>query len=158
MVQIINLDFAFPVKYSTYGNIDFGTVKGLSFAYDLRRTSNVRMNVSYTMQFADGTGSDASTSSGILSQAGQTNLREIKPLSFDQRHTFITSFDFRYDSGKNYTGPIWFNKQFFADAGLNLVFRAGSGTPYTRQSNITPTADFTTTANSRKVISGQING
>lgn len=158
MVQIINLDFAFPVKYSTYGNIDFGTVKGLSFAYDLRRTSNVRMNVSYTMQFADGTGSDASTSSGILSQAGQTNLREIKPLSFDQRHTFITSFDFRYDSGKNYSGPIWFNKQFFADAGLNLVFRAGSGTPYTRQSNITPTADFTTTANSRKVISGQING
>ncbi len=158
MVQIINLDYAFPIKYSTYGNIDFGTVKGLSFAYDLRRTSNVRMNISYTLQFADGTGSDANTSSGILSQAGQTNLREIKPLSFDQRHTFVTSFDFRYGSGKNYTGPVWFKKQVFSDAGLNLVFRAGSGTPYTRKSNITPTADFTTTANSRSVIAGQING
>ena len=158
MVQIINLDYAYPVKYSTYGNIDFGTVKGLSFAYDLRRTSNVRLNISYTLQFADGTGSDANTSSGILSQAGQTNLREIKPLSFDQRHTFVTSFDFRYESGKDYTGPVWFNKQVFADAGLNLVFRAGSGTPYTRKSNITPEADFTTTANSRSVISGQING
>ena len=158
MVQIINLDYAYPVKYSTYGNIDFGTVKGMSFAYDLRRTSNVRMNISYTLQFADGTGSDANTSSGILSQAGQTNLREIKPLSFDQRHTFVTSFDFRYGTGKNYTGPVWFNKQVFSDAGLNLVFRAGSGTPYTRKSNITPTADFTTTANSRSVIAGQING
>ncbi len=158
MVQIINLDYAFPVKYSTYGNIDFGTVKGLSFSYDLRRTSNVRMNISYTLQFADGTGSDANTSSGILSQAGQTNLREIKPLSFDQRHTFVTSFDFRYGSGKDYTGPIWFNKQVLSDAGLNLVFRAGSGTPYTRKSNITPEADFTTTANSRSVIAGQING
>ncbi|MFZ7114667.1 MAG: TonB-dependent receptor domain-containing protein [Bacteroidota bacterium] len=158
MVQIISLDYAFPRAYTTYGNIDFGTVKGLSFSYDLRRTSNVRMNVSYTLQFADGTGSDATSSSGILSQAGQTNLREIKPLSFDQRHTFVTSFDFRYGSGKSYTGPVWFNKQVLSDAGLNLVFRAGSGTPYTRKSNITPTADFTTTANSRSVIAGQING
>ena len=157
-VQIINLDYAFPIKYSTYGNIDFGTVKGLSFAYDLRRTNNIRMNISYTLQFADGTGSDANTSSGILSQAGQTNLREIKPLSFDQRHTFVASIDFRYGKGKDYSGPIWFNNQVLSNAGLNMVFRAGSGTPYTRKSNITPEADFTTTANSRAVIAGQLNG
>ncbi|MBL0102443.1 MAG: TonB-dependent receptor [Bacteroidetes bacterium] len=158
MVQITSLDYAFPVKYNTYGNIDFGTVKGLTFGYDLRRTSNVRMNISYTLQFADCTGSDPNTSSGILSQAGQTNLREIKPLSFDQRHTFVTSIDFRYESGTKYNGPVLFNKQIFANAGLNLVFRAGSGTPYTRKSNITPTADFTTTANSRSVIAGTLNG
>ena len=158
MVQIINLEYAFPIKYSTYGNIDFGTVKGLSFAYDLRRTNNIRMNLSYTLSFADGTGSDPNTSSGILSQAGQTNLREIKPLSFDQRHTLVASIDFRYGKGKDYSGPIWFNKQVFANAGLNLVVRAGSGTPYTRKSNITPEADFTTTANSRAVIAGSLNG
>ncbi len=157
-IQFINYDFAFPIKYTAYGNIDFGTVKGLTFGYDLRRTSNVRTTVSYTLQFADGTGSDVVSNSGILSQAGQTNLREIKPLSFDQRHTFVTSFDFHYESGKDYNGPVWGNKQIFANAGLNVVFRAGSGTPYTRQSNITPTADFTTTANSRKVIAGSING
>jgi hypothetical protein len=158
MVQIINLDYAYPIKYSTYGNIDFGTVKGLTFAYDLRRTNNIRMNINYTLQFADGTGSDPNTSSGILSQAGQTNLREIKPLSFDQRHTFVTSIDFRYGKGKDYTGPVWFNSQVFANAGINFVFRAGSGTPYTRKSNITPEADFTSTANSRAVIAGQLNG
>ncbi len=158
MVQIINLEYAFPIKYSTYGNIDFGTVKGLSFAYDLRRTNNIRMNLSYTLSFADGTGSDPNTSSGILSQAGQTNLKEIKPLSFDQRHTLVASIDFRYGKGKDYSGPIWFNKQVFSNAGLNLVVRAGSGTPYTRKSNITPEADFTTTANSRAVIAGSLNG
>ncbi|REK47496.1 MAG: TonB-dependent receptor, partial [Bacteroidetes bacterium] len=158
MIQIINVQFAHPISYSTYGNIDFGTVKGLSFAYDLRRTSNVRMNVSYTLQFADGTGSDPNTSAGILAQQGQNNLREIKPLSFDQRHTFVTSFDYHYGSGKDYDGPVWGGKQVFANAGANIVFRAGSGTPYTRKSNVTPEADFTTAANSRSVISGSLNG
>ncbi|HNS12536.1 MAG TPA: carboxypeptidase regulatory-like domain-containing protein [Bacteroidia bacterium] len=158
MIQFINVQFAHPITYTTYGNIDFGTVKGLTFGYDLRRTSNIRMNVSYTLQFADGTGSSATTSAGILAQQGQTNLREAKPLDFDQRHTFVTSFDYHYESGKNYNGPILWGEQILANAGANFVIRAGSGTPYTRKSNITPEADFTTTANSRSVISGSLNG
>lgn len=157
-IQFINVDYAFPIKYTTYGNIDFGTVKGLTFSYDLRRSSNVKMNLSYTLQFAAGTGSSAVTNSGILSQAGQTNLREIKPLDFDQRHTLVSSFDFHYDEGKDYNGPVWWNKQVFANTGLNMVFHAGSGSPYTRKANITPEADFTTTENSRKVITGSLNG
>ncbi len=157
-IQFINVDFAFPIKYTTYGNIDFGTVKGLTFNYDLRRTDNFRMNLSYTLQFAGGTGSSATTNSGILAQAGQTNLREIKPLDFDQRHTLVASFDYHYGEGKDYNGPVWFNSQFFANTGLNFVFHAGSGSPYTRKANITPEADFTTTENSRSVISGSING
>ena len=157
-IQSIHVDYAFPINYTTYGNIDFGTVKGLTFSYDLRRTSNVRMNLSYTLQFADGTGSTNTSNSGILSQAGQTNLREIKPLDFDQRHTLITSIDFHYSDGKDYNGPVWFNKQFFANTGLNFVFHSGSGSPYTRKANITPTADFTTTENSRSIITGSLNG
>ncbi len=158
MIQIINVLYAYPISYNTYGNIDFGTTKGLSFAYDLRRTNNVRMSVSYTLSFANGTGSDPNTNAGLLAQQGQTNLREPKPLNFDQRHTFVTSFDYHYGAGKDYNGPVWWGKQVFAMAGMNLVFRAGSGTPYTRKSNITPTADFTSAANSRSVISGQLNG
>lgn len=158
MIQIINVLYAYPITYTTYGNIDFGTTKGLSFAYDLRRTNNVRMSVSYTLSFANGTGSDPNTNAGLLAQQGQTNLREPKPLNFDQRHTFVTSFDYHYGSGKDYDGPVWWGKQIFANAGMNLVFRAGSGTPYTRKVNITPTADFTSAANSRSVIAGQLNG
>ena len=157
-IQSINVDFAFPIKYTTYGNVDFGTVKGLTFNYDLRRTGNFRMNLSYTLSFADGTGSGERTNSGILSQAGQTNLREIKPLDFDQRHTMVTSIDFHYAQGKDYNGPVWFNRQFFANSGLNLAFHTGSGSPYTRKANITPTADFTTSDNSRSVIAGSLNG
>jgi outer membrane receptor protein involved in Fe transport len=157
-IQFVNVDYAYPIKYTTYGNIDFGTVKGLTFGYDLRRTNNIRMNLSYTLQFADGTGSSATTNSGILAQAGQTNLREIKPFDFDQRHTMVASIDFHYGEGRDYNGPIWFNSQFLANTGLNFVFHAGSGAPYTRKSNITPEADFTTTANSRSVIEGSLNG
>lgn len=157
-IQIINVQYAYPITYSTYGNIDFGTVKGLSFAYDLRRTNNVRMNFSYTLQFADGTGSSPFTSAGVLAQQGQTNLRQPQPLSFDQRHTLVATFDYHYGRGKDYNGPVWWGRQVFAEAGINIIMRAGSGTPYSRQSNITPTADFTSTANSRSVLTGSING
>ena len=44
MIQYTRVAFAFPQEYFTYGNIDFGTVKGMSVNFDLRRTGNVSMN------------------------------------------------------------------------------------------------------------------
>jgi outer membrane receptor protein involved in Fe transport len=158
MIQIVNVQYAYPIDYSTYGNIDFGTVKGLTLFYDLRRTGNIRMNASYTLQFADGTGSNPASNSRLIAQQGQTNLREPKPLDFDQRHQFTASLDYHYGKGKDYTGPVWFNQQVFSNAGINATVRAGSGTPYTRKKNITPEADFTTAANGRFQLDGQING
>ena len=94
LIQLIPVNYAYPVNYSMYGNIDFGTVKGLSLAYDLRRTGNVRLTANYTLQFADGTGS-SSTSVVNLIQSGNPNLRTAIPLSFDVRHQIQTTFDFR---------------------------------------------------------------
>ena len=121
---------AFPRQYITYRNIDFGTSKGLTLAYDLRRTGNIWMKLNYTLQFASGTGSNA-TSNLDLSRAGEPNLRTVIPLDFDQRHNFQLTFDYRYGSGKDYNGPVWFDKQVFANTGLNMVANLGSGTPYT---------------------------
>ena len=39
-------------SYNTFDNIDFGTVKGFSFQFDRRRTNNVQLQASYTLQFA----------------------------------------------------------------------------------------------------------
>jgi hypothetical protein len=69
---------------------DFGTVKGLSLIYDLRRTGNVRMLANYTLQFADGTGSGA-TSNVELTDTEQPNVRFIVPLDYDTRHAFTVS-------------------------------------------------------------------
>jgi hypothetical protein len=136
MIQQIRVNKAYPRTYMTFGNVDFGTVKGLSITYDLRRVNNVQLTASYTLQFADGTGSSA-TGANNLASAGVPNLRTTIPLDFDQRHVIVTNLDYRYSSGTAYNGPRWFGKEVFANTGANLTFRAGSGVPYSQQSNIT---------------------
>ena len=44
-VQLINVLDAYPATYKTYGNRDFGTVKGTTIAYDLRRTGSLPFSV-----------------------------------------------------------------------------------------------------------------
>ena len=155
MIQIVKTNYSYPVSYLTYGNIDFGTVKGMSATYDMRRSGNITLSANYTLQFADGTGS--SSSSGLsLVNTGQPNLRTTIPLSYDQRHAFNVSMDYRYGSGKDYTGPVLFKKQVFSNAGANFVVIAGSGTPYSRQSNITQEGAFG--INDRSTLEGSLNG
>ena len=155
MIQITNVLQAYPAQYYTYGNIDFGTVKGMSINYDLRRTNNVQMTANYTLQFADGTGSSA-TSGASLVNTGQPNLRTTIPLSYDQRHAISASVDYHYGEGKDYNGPVWFGSKVFQNAGANMTLSAGSGTPYSKQSNITQEA--ADGINDRSTLEGSLNG
>lgn len=133
MRDMIQLRTFFPVpvigRYTTFDNLDFGTVKGFSFAYDLRRTGNLSLNVNYTLQFADGTGSDATSQRNV---ANRGVLRTLFPLNFDERHRIVAVMDYRYGSGKRYNGPRLFGADIFANAGLNLQATAVSGRPYTK--------------------------
>ena len=155
MIQITNTLSAYPAQYYTYGNIDFGTVKGMSVNYDLRRTNNIQLTANYTLQFADGTGSSATSGASLVS-TGQPNLRTTIPLSYDQRHAISASVDYHYGDGKDYDGPVWFGANVFQNAGANLMFSAGSGTPYSRQSNITQEA--AAGINDRSTLAGSLNG
>ena len=153
LIQVIPVNYAYPVNYTTFGNIDFGTVKGLSVAYDLRRTGNVRLTANYTLQFADGTGSSSTTGVNLIN-SGQPNLRTAIPLDFDTRHQIQTTFDFRYDEGKLYNGPRMFGKNILENTGLNVVMIANSGTPYTRSSYYYAEAQGTGTP----ILKGTVNG
>ena len=155
MIQITNTLAAYPAQYYTYGNIDFGTVKGMSINYDLRRTNNIQLTANYTLQFADGTGSSATSGASLVS-TGQPNLRTTIPLSYDQRHAISASVDYHYGDGKDYDGPVWFGANVFQNAGANLMLSAGSGTPYSRQSNITQEA--ADGINDRSTLAGNLNG
>jgi hypothetical protein len=135
-VQLINVFEAYPATYKTYGNRDFGTVKGMTVSYDLRRTGNIRMTAAYTLQFADGTGSDATSASSLV-QAGLPNLRAIFPYSFDQRHAFAITFDYRYGEGADYNGPVIKGLNILENTGLNIVSNIYSGSPYSTQTFIT---------------------
>ena len=123
--DMIQIRTYFPVplvnQYTTYDNQDFGTVKGFSFTYDLRRTSAVTVNANYTLQFADGTGSDANSQRGLTNRG---NLRTLFPLTFDERHRFNLVLDYRFDE-RNGT------PRFLNNTGINLQGSSVSGRPYT---------------------------
>jgi len=156
--QSIPIEGGFPADYYTYGNIDFGTVKGITVSYDLRRTGNVSLRLNYTLQFANGTGSNIQ--SGInLVQSGQPNLRINIPYDYDQRHAIQASVDYRYGGkvdGSPYNGPTLAGKDLLQNTGFNLVAQFGSGTPYSRQLRPEKSTNFF--GESGGVLDGSVNG
>ena len=163
MIQVYRFSGAYPISYISYNNIDFGTVQGITLGYDLRRTGNVWLKASYTLQFASGTGSNSESGLNLV-RTGQPNLRTITPLDFDRRHTFTAVFDYRYGEGKNYNGPKITRKikgtdkvktiLLLKNTGLNLNLNGGSGIPYSKSSTIVGTQVNT----GSYLLDGQING
>ncbi len=134
--QRVFTNVASPLNsYKMFDNLDFGTVKGFSFTLDRRRTNNLEINATYTLQFADGSGSDANSSNGVNNRGP---IRNLIPLSFDERHRFTTVFDYRFGQGKAYNGPKIGDLNIFEELGINLTTFLVSGGPYTR--NTTPQA------------------
>ena len=145
MITVVPYLYAWPNTYYTYGNRDFSSTKGLKATYEMRATNHLSMTLNYTLQFAEGTGSDPfSTNSGgggqispngllqSFIEAGLPNLRYISPLSYDSRHNINASFDYRYGDGE---GPVLFGNHIFQNAGLDLIAKTRSGEPYTRLEN-----------------------
>lgn len=154
MVQIIRVTEAYPQTYMTYGNIDFGTVKGATIGFDLRRTKNIWLKANYTLQFAEGTGSTASSAAALI-QSGQPNLRILYPNDDDRRHNISTVIDIRWGQGKDYNGPRIGKNDFelLQNTGINFTVTGGSGTPYTKQENVTADA----LGGGSRVIKGGLN-
>lgn len=163
-VQITRVNQAYPLSYITYGNIDFGTVKGFSAEFQLRRSGGFQLSANYTLQFAEGSGSNANGGYNLVNSS-QPNLRIITPLDYDQRHTFTASVDYRFGNGKDYRGIQTTIKkgegkektiQWLRDIGLNFVARLGSGTPYSQR---TPaTSDVEIGNNPTQFLAGSLNG
>ena len=162
-IQVFRFSGAYPVSYISYNNIDFGTTKGLTVSYDLRRTRNLWMKISYTLQYANATGSSAGTSYGLIS-AGFPNLRTLSPINSDRRHTVSIVADYRYDGGKRYTGPTIKRRikgseevrviRLLENTGANVTFWGSSGKPYSSQSNVTSAV----LGGVNPILEGSING
>jgi len=110
---------AYPLNYAYYVNGDYGTVKGLSFAFGMRRINNVQISANYTLSFAGGTGSNSTRQYTIAWQGGNSPTF-VSPLEFDQRHTGNITIDYR-------TG----NRGLLSNFGVNLLAEFGSGMRYT---------------------------
>ena len=105
-------------SWAQYMNGDYGVVKGMSVNMNMRRINGLLANVSYTLSFAEGTGTDPASNWNIA-WTGDTYPTMINPLEYDQRHTGSVMFDYRLDSG------------VLANTGVNLLYQFGSGTAYT---------------------------
>jgi len=162
-IQAFRFTDAYPVSYISYNNIDFGTAKGLTVAYDLRRTNNLWLKVSYTLQYANATGSSA-TSGVNLVATGMPNLRTLSPISQDRNHAIAIVADYRYGRGKKYKGPTFTKRikgtdqvkiyRILENTGANMTFNGGSGLPYSRQSNVSSAL----LGGGATVLDGSING
>jgi len=144
MITVVPYLYAWPTTYYTYGNRDFSTTKGTTLTYDMRATNHLRMNIAYTLQFAEGTGSNANSTNGngqsngqisfngllqSFIQAGLPNLRYIYALDYDSRHTLAANINYSYGPGE---GPVVSGKNIFQRSSLSVIPRARSGEPYTR--------------------------
>ena len=146
LIQLVQYVGADPnPNYYSYDNIDFKTIKGVTIAYDLRQTKNIRVNANYTLQYADGTGLSSTTMTELIKE-GYTTLKMLNPIDDDRRHEFKANIDFRYASGAKYNGPVIKRKvkdketgelrvkevKVLENFGINLMAVAQSGRPYTR--------------------------
>ncbi|MEZ4830316.1 MAG: hypothetical protein R3C61_29125 [Bacteroidia bacterium] len=159
MIRFRRFANAYPFSYDTYDNLDFGTVKGFSFSYDMRRMSNVQLRASYTLQFADATGSDFSSARNVVNfLEGVGILRVPLPINTDQRHRITGSLDYRF-MGKNMGPSIGFgeNKVYpLKNFGANMNLTLGSGTPYTKNAVAVPSV--ASGINIVNVVQGTPNG
>ena len=146
LIQLVQYAGADPnPNYYSYDNKDFRTIKGVTLAYDMRQTKNIRINANYTLQYAEGTGLSSSTMTELIKE-GYTTLKMLNPISDDRRHEFKANVDFRYFGGAKYNGPtitrVVTDKEtgekrkkevkILEDFGINFMAVAQSGRPYTK--------------------------
>jgi outer membrane receptor protein involved in Fe transport len=117
---------AVPESYSIYFNDDFGTVKGIDLALKMRRMRSVALDLNYTLAWASGTGSFATSNNNIAWTRSETPMLTA-PLAFDQRHKITGIVDIRSGKGQ---GPMIGDVYPLENAGVNFIVNLGSGVPY----------------------------
>jgi len=148
-IRTLNASFPNPGYYG-YFNIDFATTKGATFEFDLRRTRGVALNANYTLSFAEGTGSDATTAATIAWR-GTYFPDFISPAAFDRRHSLNVSLDYRLGEGE---GPMIGGTHLLQNFGVNILAVIQSGQPYTQLQAPVVTPIFNQTNN---FVEGGIN-
>ena len=150
MIQLRQYINAYPTTYTTYGNDDFATMKAFTLEYETRRVKNFKLRANYVLQFAEGTGSNPTSSAGVAAR----ELKNVFAVDSDQRHTLYALLDYRFGSGEKYNGPKIGRVDVLANAGLSMTVNANSGRPYTRRS--IPGGIGTSFSN--RITEGSING
>jgi outer membrane receptor protein involved in Fe transport len=126
LVEIATIP-SFPNQFSSYRNRDFATIKGVDVGFKMRPVNHISADVSYSLSYAQGTGSVSNTQGNIAWTASQPP-RMTSPLDFDQRHKLALNVDYRLGKGEGIAiGGVHPLEAF----GINVLYNVASGTPYT---------------------------
>jgi len=150
LTQIFHVTPAEPYVYDVYANVDYGTIKGVDFSLNMRRTRNISLNLKYSLSYASGTGSYAQSTYNIAWKNPTGTPKRTRPLDYDQRHSIIGMFDLRTSAGE---GPRIGDFHLFENTGLNVIAQVASGTPYTPMLSY----DAVTTAAVQQIPTGPVN-
>jgi outer membrane receptor for ferrienterochelin and colicin len=125
--------FIVPNPYDVYKNLDYSNIKGVEVTLSKRPRRFLAFNLSYVLQFAEGTNSDYTDQYEFHSRDATdpvTGLprvfpQSVNPLDFDRRHSVVAQADWRF--------PDDFEVVVLRDFGVNVISEAGSGLPYTKR-------------------------
>lgn len=109
--------------YTLYVNEDYANNKGFELNIDIRPDSYFSGGITYTYSIAKG-----SASSETEQYPGTSESTLLYYLDFDKTHVFNASASFTIPEDE---GPEIFGVKPLENLDLNLIFRAGSGYPYT---------------------------
>jgi outer membrane receptor protein involved in Fe transport len=126
LVQVANIPSR-PKSFASFRNKDFATLKGVDVAFTLRPVNHLSGSVSYSLSFAQGTGSVSNSQRNIAWTASEVP-HQTSPLDYDQRHKLSVNMDLAAGKGQ---GPKWGNWAFLEDTDLNVLFNVATGTPFT---------------------------
>jgi len=131
LVQVANIP-AQPYSFASFRNKDFATLKGVDIGFTLRQVNHLSGNISYSLSYANGTGSVSNTQRNIAWTASEPP-HQTSPLDFDQRHKLSANLGLSYGRAE---GPVIGSIHPFANTDLNVLYNVATGTPFT-PTNIT---------------------
>lgn len=117
-----------PREGHIFSNLDYGSIRGLSFSLQKRYGRFITGSADYTLQWAYGKSSSDRQAYDYDYNHIPLPVREF-PLDWDERHSITVNFDFRVPE-KEYLKP--FGLKIIPDNwGVNILWTHGSGLPYT---------------------------
>jgi hypothetical protein len=109
----------------------------------MRRTQKIALDLNYSLSWATGTGSYATTQRNVTWTLSEVP-RFANPLTYDQRHKFTGIVDVRFGQGE---GPLIGDIYPLENFGVNFIVNLASGTPYTpSQAGFDPVTLFAVTS------------
>jgi len=128
-VNIPQIPGKVPSPFGLYANSDFSTSRGLDFFLSMRRINRLAVDISYTLLYASGIGSDPDSKFSLANNPDGVQPSFVFPLDYDQRHTGSINFDYRF--GGETDVPKGFGGKILQNLGFNVLFSFNSGRPYT---------------------------